>query len=214
MGWEDKLPGGFLLTTVEKVAGYARARSVWPAFFGLACCAMELVQAGSPRHDLGRFGMERVANTPRQADLMIVAGAGASFGQPEIKLGVLPPAACVLLPRRCRTGLAAELVDLELELIDAGVQAPVLGARPVQIDVALPQSADPADRTGAGAVERRERLGRPHADQADIVFPADLEGQQEQLHAHRRGEQQERPASRRNVHWRSELSRYRPDAAV
>jgi len=45
-----------------------------------------------------------------QAVDLIVAGEGASFGQPEIKLGVLPPAACVLLPRRCRTGLAAELV--------------------------------------------------------------------------------------------------------
>ena len=55
-------------------AGYARARSVWPAFFGLACCAMEVVQAGGSRYDLGRFGMERVSNTPRQADLMIVAG--------------------------------------------------------------------------------------------------------------------------------------------
>ena len=74
MGWEDKLPSGVLLTTVEKVAGYARARSVWPAFFGLACCAMEVTAAGGPRHDLARFGMERVANTPRQADLMIVAG--------------------------------------------------------------------------------------------------------------------------------------------
>ena len=74
MGWEEKLPSGFLLTTVEKAAGYARARSVWQAFFGLACCAMEVVQAGGPRYDLGRFGMERVSNTPRQADLMIVAG--------------------------------------------------------------------------------------------------------------------------------------------
>jgi NADH-quinone oxidoreductase subunit B len=74
MGWEEKLPSGFLLTTVEKAAGYARARSVWPAFFGLACCAMEVVQAGGSRHDLARFGMERVSNTPRQADLMIVAG--------------------------------------------------------------------------------------------------------------------------------------------
>jgi NADH-quinone oxidoreductase subunit B len=74
MGWEEKLPSGFLLSTVEKAAGYARARSVWPAFFGLACCAMEVVQAGGSRHDLARFGMERVSNTPRQADLMIVAG--------------------------------------------------------------------------------------------------------------------------------------------
>src|SRR6185437_7200606 len=42
--------------------------------FGLACCAMELMATGGPRHDLARFGMERASNTPRQADLMIVAG--------------------------------------------------------------------------------------------------------------------------------------------
>src|SRR4249919_2806685 len=74
MGLEEKLPSGILLTTVEKVAGYARKSSVWPATFGLACCAIELFHAGGPRHDLARFGMERAAATPRQADLMIVAG--------------------------------------------------------------------------------------------------------------------------------------------
>ena len=74
MGLEDSLPSGFLLTTVEQVAGYARKSSVWPATFGLACCAIELFQAGGPRHDLARFGMERASNTPRQADLLIVAG--------------------------------------------------------------------------------------------------------------------------------------------
>jgi NADH-quinone oxidoreductase subunit B len=74
MGLEEKLPGGVLLSSVEKLAGYARKSSVWPATFGLACCAMELISTGGPRHDLGRFGMERASNTPRQADLMIVAG--------------------------------------------------------------------------------------------------------------------------------------------
>src|ERR1700749_4417173 len=74
MGIEDKLPSGILLTTVEKVAGYARKSSVWPATFGLACCAMELISTGGARHGLARFGMERASNTPRQADLMIVAG--------------------------------------------------------------------------------------------------------------------------------------------
>src|SRR6202142_3737460 len=74
MGVEEKLPSGVLLTSVEKLAGWARARSVWPATFGLACCAIELFQTGSPRYDLARFGMERASNTPRQADLMIVAG--------------------------------------------------------------------------------------------------------------------------------------------
>ena len=74
MGLEEKLPSGVLLTSVEKLAGWARARSVWPATFGLACCAMELMMTGGPKHDLARFGMERASNTPRQADLMIVAG--------------------------------------------------------------------------------------------------------------------------------------------
>src|ERR1700743_2232181 len=74
MGIEEKLPSGVLLTSVEKAAGWARARSVWPATFGLACCAMELMMTGGPKHDLARFGMERASNTPRQADLMIVAG--------------------------------------------------------------------------------------------------------------------------------------------
>jgi NADH-quinone oxidoreductase subunit B len=74
MGLEENLPSGILLTTVEKLAGYARKSSVWPATFGLACCAFELMSAGGPRHDLARFGMERASNTPRQADLMIVAG--------------------------------------------------------------------------------------------------------------------------------------------
>jgi len=74
VGIEEHLPGGFLLTTMEKVAGYARAHSVWPASFGLACCAFELFAVGGPRYDLARFGMEKVGATPRQADLMVVAG--------------------------------------------------------------------------------------------------------------------------------------------
>jgi len=74
VGLEEKLPSGVLLTSVEKLAGWARARSLWPATFGLACCAIELFQTFGPKHDLARFGMEIARNTPRQADLMIVAG--------------------------------------------------------------------------------------------------------------------------------------------
>ena len=73
MGLKEKLPGGVLLTSMEKLAGWARARSVWPATFGLACCAIELMMTFGPRHDLARLGMEVSRNTPRQADLMIVA---------------------------------------------------------------------------------------------------------------------------------------------
>src|SRR5207342_1661074 len=74
MGLEEKLPSGFLLTSVEKVAGYFRKGSLWPATFGLACCAIEMMSTGGPRYDLARFGMEVFRGSPRQADLMIVAG--------------------------------------------------------------------------------------------------------------------------------------------
>ena len=74
MGIEEKVPAGFLLTTVEYLAGYMRMHSVWPATFGLACCAIEMMAVGTPDYDISRFGMERFSATPRQADLMIVAG--------------------------------------------------------------------------------------------------------------------------------------------
>ena len=74
MGLEESLPGGILLSTVEKVAGFVRKGSLWPATFGLACCAIEMMAVGGPRYDLARFGMEVFRASPRQADLMIVAG--------------------------------------------------------------------------------------------------------------------------------------------
>jgi NADH-quinone oxidoreductase subunit B len=74
MGLEEKLPSGVLLTTVERVVGWARKSSTWGATFGLACCAIEMMAAGAPHYDLGRWGMEVFRASPRQADLMIVAG--------------------------------------------------------------------------------------------------------------------------------------------
>jgi len=74
MGLEEQIPNGFLLTTVAKVVNTQRKNSLWPATFGLACCAIEMMQVGGGRFDIARFGMERFSATPRQADLMIVAG--------------------------------------------------------------------------------------------------------------------------------------------
>ena len=74
MGLEEKLPSGVLLTTVERVINWARKSSTWGATFGLACCAIEMMAAGAPHYDLGRWGMEVFRASPRQADLMIVAG--------------------------------------------------------------------------------------------------------------------------------------------
>ena len=65
---------GFLLTTVEKLAGLAQARSMWPVTMGLACCAIEMMGAGTPRFDMSRFGWEVFRASPRHADVMIVSG--------------------------------------------------------------------------------------------------------------------------------------------
>ena len=74
MGIEEKVPSGFMLSTVEGLAGYMRKGSLWPATFGLACCAIEMMATGAGRYDLARFGMEVFRASPRQSDLMIVAG--------------------------------------------------------------------------------------------------------------------------------------------
>src|SRR5690625_2816747 len=85
MGIEEKLPSGILLGTVENLAGYFRKGSLWPATFGLACCAIEMMAFGGPRHDSSRFGMEVFRASPRQADLMIVAGRVSQKMAPVVR---------------------------------------------------------------------------------------------------------------------------------
>ncbi len=65
---------GIFLTTVEGLYNWGRRSSMWPLMFGLACCAIEMIATGAPRFDLARFGSELFRASPRQADVMIVAG--------------------------------------------------------------------------------------------------------------------------------------------
>lgn len=66
--------GSVVLTTVETLVNQARANSLWPLTFGLACCAIEMMSATASRFDMARFGSEAFRATPRQADVMIIAG--------------------------------------------------------------------------------------------------------------------------------------------
>ena len=65
---------GILVTQMNKVLDWSRSNSLWPATFGLACCAIEMMSASASRWDISRFGAEVFRASPRQADLMIVAG--------------------------------------------------------------------------------------------------------------------------------------------
>ncbi len=70
----DEVERALWFTSVEKVVNWARANAIWPLGFGLACCAIEMMAIVGPRFDISRFGAEVFRASPRQADLMIVAG--------------------------------------------------------------------------------------------------------------------------------------------
>ena len=66
--------GGFILSQVDRLLTWSRANSIWPLTFGTSCCAIEMMSTGASRHDWSRFGFEVARATPRQSDLIVVAG--------------------------------------------------------------------------------------------------------------------------------------------
>ncbi len=84
MAIEGLMKEGFVTTSLDKVINWARTGSPWPMTFGLACCAVETMDAGSARYDLDRFGIV-FRPTPRQSDLMIVAGTLTNKMAPALR---------------------------------------------------------------------------------------------------------------------------------
>lgn len=85
MGLEEKIPDSIILTSLDKMVNWARKRSTWPLGFGLACCAIEMMSTFMSHYDLSRYGMEVMRPSPRQADLMIVAGRVSQKMAPVVK---------------------------------------------------------------------------------------------------------------------------------
>ncbi len=85
MGLEEKLGDNIFTTRLNKIVNWSRKNSLWPLPFGTACCAIEFMATVGPRFDLARFGAEAIRFSPRQADLLLVAGTIVNKMAPVLK---------------------------------------------------------------------------------------------------------------------------------
>ncbi|HWR50244.1 MAG TPA: NADH-quinone oxidoreductase subunit B family protein [Bryobacteraceae bacterium] len=82
---EDLLSDAIVTTTLDKAVNWARKNSIWPMTFGLACCAIEMMSMSASRFDIARFGAEVFRGSPRQSDLMFIAGRVSNKMAPIIR---------------------------------------------------------------------------------------------------------------------------------
>jgi len=101
-----EIEGTVAITTLDRIYNWGRRYSVWPMFFGLACCAIEMIATAGARFDMARFGMEIMRPSPRQCDLMIISGTVTKKLVPQVVrlFNQMPEPKYVLAMGACASG--------------------------------------------------------------------------------------------------------------
>ena len=141
--WQEHPAEEIVTTTLDRALNWARRSSIWPMSFGLACCAIEMMSMGASRFDIARFGAEVFRPSPRQSDLMIVAGRVSQKMAPVIRqlYEQIPEPKWVISMGACATSGGVfnnyALVQGVNQVIPVDVYVPGCPPRPEQLIYAI-----------------------------------------------------------------------------
>src|SRR5919198_1720161 len=166
IGYNSKVEGDVVVTRIDAALNWFRKNSLWPMPMGLACCAIELMAVGASRFDIARFGSEAMRFSPRQCDLMIVAGRVAMKMLPVLQriwLQMPEPKWCISMGACASSGGVFDtyaVVQGVDRLIPVDVYVPGCPPRPEQLIQSIIDIQDKVTRTGTiNAREFRARAG-------------------------------------------------------
>jgi NADH-quinone oxidoreductase subunit B len=179
---ETGVPRNWITTRLDFLVNWARRNSLWPMPFGTACCAIEMMGAAASKYDIARFGMERMAFSPRQADCMIVAGRVAYKMAPVLRRiwDQMPqPKWCISMGACASTGGVFDVYSMVQgidTIIPVDVYVPGCPPRPEGLIYGLLMIQEKIKGESISDLRARiedpEKTGKPHLSPEDVELVA------------------------------------------